>query len=541
MSKNKAPDNINITQGILPSEAALVLESSFRSVLGLNNAQLVNLSPTDKLSKYCTQPQLSAIRDYIRDDAVGGLPSMTPPRTILKIALSDVGLASTVQLLWQRVTDYAYYVLVIGILGITFASVTNAQWARVRRSDNRVEVDIGRPLSEVRIDKIYMIDGSDGPKVYSNFVGNGGGLAGHLIVFTAQNESITANLETSPVQIAVMFTDLAKNKKGFVTIGLKEIDFATTLPKMRESLQSVRAESEGKDDAELYMAGSVTTAIGSSPNWVGDLKYERQFFFEKFPFAVAPFAKLSYDSKADETDRLSLGIKFSKGFSFSLPDTRIDNKSVADTEYAVLTSDRSNIKNMAEFRRLERTWSERQYFDYSGSLEFESDWDFKVNNLITSQELKYLFKPKFNRALTARAAFTSFIGAELGANLRNPLLSGKKAIARIKAGATLTLKKEQPFGAIDWIKDVTWESNFVQRWFLKDEFAFDKDDDGNLLFKEFGRRPRSHFKSELAFKFNDYFGPAISYEWGQEPPLYTKVRHKMNFKLVYSFSRKTNL
>jgi hypothetical protein len=528
----------HIVQGIMPSEASTIVENAFRGVLGFGDDQLAQVSPNDKFGKYCDDARMGEIRDFVQNDPQGGLPSMSPPRTILNQAISDVKTGSAIRLLIQRLSDYAYYPVAGLILLLCLGTVSLAQFASYRRSDNRVGIQLGMDISKITIKRIYLLTGSDLVKSYAAQPVTSA-FKPEQIEFTVESGSIPADLQVSPVQVEVLLVD-EKGKSSYLTFPLKEVGFNTTMKAMIADLKSKTAEAEGKDNAELYLSGTFTAAVGSKPNWIADTKYERQFYFDNFPFVVAPFANLNYDSKPKETDKLSFGVKFSKGFSFRLPNNRTPTNSLADVEYDLLSSPDAKNSSKAELKRLQRTWSERQYFDYSGTVEFESDWDFKVNNLITSQELKYLIRPATSRSLETRALFTPMIGAELGENLKNPLLPGRRPIARLKAGADLVIKKDKPFGT-NRIKDLVWDSTFVQRWFAKSEFAFDKDDDGKLIFKSFGRLPRPHFKSELSFKFNEYFGPAISYEWGEEPPLYKKVDHKATIKLVYSFTRKTAL
>ena len=531
-------DDNNIVQGIMPSEAATIVENAFRDILAFDDDQLAQLSPNDKFGKYCDEPRMTAIRSFVQTNAQGGLPSMAPPRTILNQAINDVGTGSAIRLLIQRLSDWAYYPVLVLISVIIVTSSAMAQFASYRRSDNRVEIALGQNISKATIKRIYVLTGTDTAKSYTAERVDSSGLTRDQITFTTDAGLIPTDLEASPVQVEILLVD-EKGKSSYVTIPVKEVGAPANFQKMVEALKSTTKEAEDKDSAELYLSGTFTAAVGSKPNWIADAKYERQFFFDRFPFSVAPFVKLSYDSKPKETDSMSFGVKFLKGFGFSLPKSA-PTDGIASLEYGVLTSAYAEQASKAELKRLRRTWSKRQYFDYSGTLQFESDWDFKVNNIITSQELKYLFRPMDSKNLQTRALFTPMIGAELGKNIKNPLNLGKPGIVRLKAGAELTIKKDKPFGT-SRIKDLVWDSTLVERWFAKSEFAFDKDDDGKLIFKAFGRHPRPHFKSEVSFKFNDYFGPAFSYEWGEEPPLYKKVNHKATVKLVYSFSRKTAL
>jgi hypothetical protein len=98
-----------IVQGILISDAARIVENAFASVLGMDDDHLSKLSPDDKFGKYCDPPRLRAILDFVRTNQSGGLPSMTPNRTILTDALTGITTDSAIRLLIKRTSDFAFF------------------------------------------------------------------------------------------------------------------------------------------------------------------------------------------------------------------------------------------------------------------------------------------------------------------------------------------------------------------------------------------------------------------------------------------------
>lgn len=93
----------------MPSEAAVIVENAFRDVLGFDDEALALLSSKHKFEMYCDSDRLKSMRSFIRTNSNGGLPSMTPPRTIQVEVLSTVSLGSTLGLMMERLEDYAYY------------------------------------------------------------------------------------------------------------------------------------------------------------------------------------------------------------------------------------------------------------------------------------------------------------------------------------------------------------------------------------------------------------------------------------------------
>lgn len=98
-----------IVQGIMFSEAGAIVENAFRGVLGMSEARLATLSATDVFGAYCDGMRLRAMLEYVRENSDGGLPSMTPPRTILTDALTGITTDSAIDLLIQRLSDFAFY------------------------------------------------------------------------------------------------------------------------------------------------------------------------------------------------------------------------------------------------------------------------------------------------------------------------------------------------------------------------------------------------------------------------------------------------
>ena len=94
-------------RGILISEAAIIVENAFRSVLGMNDAEVAALSPDHKFGKYCDKPRLRAILDFVISD--DGLSTLHPPRTIFPVALSGITTDSAIRLLVRRLSDFAFY------------------------------------------------------------------------------------------------------------------------------------------------------------------------------------------------------------------------------------------------------------------------------------------------------------------------------------------------------------------------------------------------------------------------------------------------
>ena len=95
--------------GIDLSVAARIVENAFRKELNMNDAEITGVSGDEKLEKFCLDDDLRAVRNCIRTNGHRGLPSLSPPRTILFDVIQGVGLGDTVAKLIIVVSDNAFF------------------------------------------------------------------------------------------------------------------------------------------------------------------------------------------------------------------------------------------------------------------------------------------------------------------------------------------------------------------------------------------------------------------------------------------------
>lgn len=312
-----------------------------------------------------------------------------------------------------------------------------------------------------------------------------------------KNEPVTAFIPFQP--------DLTKPETIVLSASVRENiqsnkDIATEAPK-------------GRDDADVYLSGSLVAAEGAKPIYAVDLKVERMTTVRTSPYRLGLFfsLKASTSAKADP-DQFRGGLKATR----------------------TIFTDKGDKQCMLCF------------IAWEGTGEIEADREFRVKNLLTTHRFKFVTRNLFlGRSNTIRIPdrpvirFMPFLGAELGRNLSSPVVRTERGIARIVGGASLELfVPKSPLKGLGF-ESMSWQNTFTQRWFLKREMAYDKDANGDLTLIDFGRKPRPHFLSKFNLMISEYFGPTISYEWGEQPPLYKKVTHKVTVGLTYAFKQKT--
>lgn len=267
-------------------------------------------------------------------------------------------------------------------------------------------------------------------------------------------------------------------------------------------------------EAEVLVTGAFTAVEGSGPVYVGDLKAEYDIVGDRSKTHVAPFFSLkATTAEKTDPDQFRIGVKVYRRFGAG------------------------KLPRPFTFIRAEATG------------ELEANTEFTVKNILAKPNLQFYTKDVYLSSDTnssenvetvvdrSRLKFIPSIGAEIGRNVRSPIARNEKAIARIVGGLSLNLIFPKTPLKVFGFKKIVWENSFTQRWFLKPEQAYKKDDNNNLQLLDFGRKPRPYFISKFNLGVNDFFAPSISYEWGEIPPLYKRIRNKVTVGFSFGFRR----
>lgn len=257
--------------------------------------------------------------------------------------------------------------------------------------------------------------------------------------------------------------------------------------------------AKDRDDANYYFTGEVTRASGTDFNGSADLKVKQPFFTDWWgtSHSVGPFFELkaSTDPKADP-DSLEFGV---------------DWKS-----------------------RVGRARGPLQGVFWINKGKVEAERDFDNANLVWDTTLRFALKPLQNKH--AIFYMRPYFGFELGKNIRSPLAEAEgKGLARGIGGTSLNLFF--PFDEEEK-RGISLEAIYERRWLLKREVSFEEADDKTLRAVTFGTNPRDWAEAKLNFKFTKFFGTYIGYEYGEQPPSFKLVDHKMKMGLIFSAKRK---
>lgn len=258
----------------------------------------------------------------------------------------------------------------------------------------------------------------------------------------------------------------------------------------------------GRDDANVYISGTLTTASGSDLQGTLDTKLRRSVFQtntlqDSLPNVISDVGlvfdlKASGDPKADP-DSMNFGVEWEM-------DLR-----------------KANDKGPLNY-----------LFHYLYP-KIESERDFGNTNLLLDQTLKFGLKRPAPKPWAP--VISPFIGQELGKNLQSPVDAAEgSGIYRLKAGTLFNLFFEP---ALSGLNRIEIDAEYTRRWPLRRELRFQEDKDKNLTLLEITKRPRDYVRANINFMFREDFGGTIGYEYGELPPSFKLVDHKLKIGLVY--------
>lgn len=259
---------------------------------------------------------------------------------------------------------------------------------------------------------------------------------------------------------------------------------------------------EGRDDANLYLEGMLTTSSGEGLHGTIDTKLRRSLYI------------------TDTTTNSNPSLIHDLGLA-------LDFKASGDPE-ADPDSFNFGVELETEFTKARDAGPIKYVFNYLYP-KIESERDFDNTNLLLEDRVKFGLRRPWPKPWAP--VFSPFAGIEVGKNLRSPLEAAEgNAIFRVKAGTLLNFYFEPNLNNLQTIE---FDAEYTRRWPLRRELSFEEDDDKNLVLVEFGKRPRDYVKANLNFMLTDSFGVTVGYEYGELPPSFKLVDHKLKIGLVF--------
>lgn len=285
-------------------------------------------------------------------------------------------------------------------------------------------------------------------------------------------------------------------------------------------------EADDRESSSLYFAGEVSGASGKDFHGSVDARFKFPFLDSDGTQQIEPFFDLKASSDPEEDpDAMKFGVDWS--WILYTPDGEEPAPGASGTARGVRDDHTDPVGAPNWFNRF------FQGVTWRNIPKIEAERDFDNSNFMFESRLDFpsdVFPKKRNPV--PRLFFTPFIGVEVGRNLNSPVPEAEGAgHARLLFGTTFNLAFKRR-GDVP-LKRFGLEASYVRRILLKREISFEEADDDMLRAVTFGTNPRDWLEAKLYFKFNKFFDSYVGYEYGEQPPSYKLVDHRVKFGLVY--------
>ena len=290
---------------------------------------------------------------------------------------------------------------------------------------------------------------------------------------------------------------------AFSKVGIKPVDAAASKPSASMAKAFAISAAKGRDDADLYLAGLISGAEGTKASYTADIKAQFRYLLthassggeEHNKFRSSLWFVPNFDLKAS-TDPKADGNSVTMGMAFPF----------------------GHPLNTRTF-----TW-----VDLEPAIQGESDKQFSDINTIFRFRSYFLMRVFGSGRLQLFPQ--PFLGLETGGNVRSPVSGAYPGgIARPSAGLHVYLNffKSSAPGRQAFI-----ESEYIRRWPLLSEPTFSPNQSGTLVLHSVGTNPRDYVTTKVEYDFVDYFGITVQHDYGELPPVFTKVKNKYTIGLV---------
>lgn len=264
--------------------------------------------------------------------------------------------------------------------------------------------------------------------------------------------------------------------------------------------------STSRDDSDFYFAPTIDGATGTKAAYTLDTKLQ----FRKGLVAPAFGSNTSYRP----------GVSFIPGVDLKISSNpKEDGNSVTfQVPFEVLT-----IVTQPALRQIIPAVISKP------ALIAEADKKFHDVNALFS-ESEYLVLHSFGNDALRFVPEPTF-GFETGSNLKaQEAGTYPDALLRGTFGMRVVMTFFQPSKAKPII---SIESNYIRRLLLNPEPVYTTDSKGNYVLSSVGTNPRDHVDLKVTYALTQYVGLSLGYEYGELPPLFTKVDNKYTFGITF--------
>jgi hypothetical protein len=267
--------------------------------------------------------------------------------------------------------------------------------------------------------------------------------------------------------------------------------------------------STSRDDSDFYLAPTIDGASGSKASYTldGKFQYRRAWIAPQFgtnttyrpgiSFTPGMSVKISSNPKEDG-DSVNIRAPLEV---LSIVDP-ISLPNLAKILPAVISRPGFVVEADKKFHDVNAIFSDGEYFVLHGL-------DYGPMQIVTEP----------------------MVGLETGSNLKAQTAGTyPSAILRADLGFRVVATIFQPSKGKPLF---SLESNYIRRLLLNPEPTYTQDSKGNLVLLSVGTQPRDHVDLKISYNLAPLVALSVGYEYGELPPVYTKVDNKYTFGVTF--------
>jgi len=277
--------------------------------------------------------------------------------------------------------------------------------------------------------------------------------------------------------------------------------------------------SKARTDSDLYLSGLITGATGQKAAYTADIKTQFDYVLRQ---------------AHDNQPQLSLLPSF---------------------DFTASTNSKQNGNSVTFGLAVRSAWAQR--VGPLGALDMHTV--LEPGGAVQADPYFRVIEPVFRLpiyALTTPQQWGPFLiylqpmfGTEAGESTKMPSpsdyatvpagLPGTRGIFRLFAGGTLLINVNKNSKTGSGTKTIfSLETDYINRWPMTAEPLFSQASTGKLLLLGIGTQPRGYVTTKIERDLGSYFSIALEHDYGELPPLYTKVDNKYCVSLTYKASLK---
>jgi hypothetical protein len=278
--------------------------------------------------------------------------------------------------------------------------------------------------------------------------------------------------------------------------------------------------SKARTDSDLYLSGLVSGATGQKASYTADIKAQFNYILkqadEKNPeVAILPsFDFTSSNNPKQDGNSVMIGTAFRLAWANKVPPlSAFGLYTILEPGFAIQADPR--------FRVVEPLFRLPVY---------------AVPHVLQFGPFVAYLQPTFGIETGGSTKMPS-AGDYASAPSALPKTGG---IVRPFAGGSLfvNINQKVPKGAGESKSIFSLETDYINRWPLIAEPTFSQTSAGTLTLMGIGRQPRGYVTTKIERDFNSYLSIALEDDYGELPPLYTKVDNKYSLTLTYKAALK---